>query len=475
MLGYQDYCTSRQCVEALVRYDNQGKEIPWLAESWNIDASAKTITLKLKKGVKFHDGTDFNAAAVKWNLEKYRDFGRPEINKGTVFEVVDDYTVKVTMPAWDNTQFGFITSMASGGNMVSPAAWQKAPGAANDKDRDDWMSNNPVGTGPFKFVSWAKTTKQVYTKNPDYYIKGKPYLDGIQWDIIADQLVASAAMQAKEVDVIFYVLPNTAKDLEAAGFQLLPIKDGWILCKSIIPDSANPKSPFANVKVRQAISYAIDNKAIADSLYLGKYAAPVQQIASPKSDLNAPDFKGYPYDPAKAKQLVAEAGFPNGFKSTLYTQTDQSDVAVCTAVQAMLAKAGITVDLIPTDTPKFMQMSANTGGGWEGLIYSYPRIDFDPVLTFSRTFGPTAQQYQKSVIQPEEVVTALQKAKAAPDRESAKKIAWDLQKLCMEKYCLMTPVVATYNMAIKQKFLKDDRLFEVLTHQWYPEDAWLDK
>jgi peptide/nickel transport system substrate-binding protein len=474
MMGYQDYCTSRQCIETLVRYDKAGKEIPWLAESWKIDPSAKTIILNLKKGVKFHDGTDFNAAAVKWNLERYVNFSvRPEVNKGTTVDVVDDYTVKVNMPVWDNTQFGFLVSMASAGNIVSPTAFQKAPGAT-EKDREDWMSNNPVGTGPFKFVSWSKTAKQVYTKFDGYWQKGKPYLDGIQWDIIADQLVASASMQAKEVDAIFYILPNSAKELEAAGYKLLPIIDGWILAKALVPDSANPKSPFANVKVRQAMSYAIDNKAIADSLYMGKYASPVQQIASPNSDLKAPDFKGYPFDPAKAKQLVTEAGFPNGFKTILYVQPDQSDIAVVTACQAMLAKAGINVEIAVTEVPKFMQIQSNTVG-WEGLVYSYPRIDPDPVLTFSRTFGPTAQQFQKSMLQPEDVVKAIADAKVAPDREAAKKIAWDLQKLCMEKYCLLTPVVGTYNMAIKQPYLKDDRMFEVLTHQWYPEDAWLDK
>ncbi len=134
MLTTQDFVTSKTCIEALGRYDDKGLMLPWLAESWKTDAKAKTIILKLKKGIKFHDGTDFNAAAVKWNIEKFIGAKRAELPGVTSIDIVDNYTLKITLAEWDNTAIIGMGYFA--GPQISPTAWQKA--GATDKDRDDW-------------------------------------------------------------------------------------------------------------------------------------------------------------------------------------------------------------------------------------------------------------------------------------------------------------------------------------------------
>jgi ABC-type transport system substrate-binding protein len=120
MLTTQDFVTSKTCIEALARYDDKGLMVPWLAESWKTDAKTKSITLKLKKGIKFHDGTDFNAAACKWNIEKFIGAKRAEFPGVTSIDIVDNYTLKITLAEWDNT--AIIAMGYFAGPQISPTA-----------------------------------------------------------------------------------------------------------------------------------------------------------------------------------------------------------------------------------------------------------------------------------------------------------------------------------------------------------------
>ena len=213
----QDFVLSKTCVESLGRYDSSGQMVPWLADNWKIDVAAKTITLTLKKGILFHDMTPFNAQAAKWNIDRFLAAKRAELPAGTTVQVVDDYTLTIVLPEWNNTAIIGMGYFA--GPMISPTAWQKA--AANDKDRDAWAVLNPVGTGPFMFVSWQKTVKQVYKKFANYWQPGKPYLDGIEWTFFADPTVMEAAYLNKEIDAIYILSPISARNLKAAGANIV--------------------------------------------------------------------------------------------------------------------------------------------------------------------------------------------------------------------------------------------------------------
>jgi peptide/nickel transport system substrate-binding protein len=196
--------------------------VPWLADNWKIDAVARTITITLKQGIMFQDNTPFNAEAVKWNLDRFFAAKRAELPAGSKADVVDNYTVKLTLPEWNNTAIIGMAYFA--GPMISPAAWQKS--ADNDKDRDAWVVTHPVGTGPFIFDSWQKTVKQIYKKNPNYWQKGKPYLDGIEWIFFADPTVMEAAYINKEIDFIYIVSPISARNLKAAGADIITLNTG---------------------------------------------------------------------------------------------------------------------------------------------------------------------------------------------------------------------------------------------------------
>jgi len=469
MVSVQDFVESKTCIESLARYDAAGQMVPWLAEGWKTDAAAKTITLTLKKGIKFHDGTDFNAQACKWNIDHFVGAKRAELPGVTSVDVVDDSTLRINLANWDNTAIIGMGYFA--GPQISPTAWQKA--AATDKDRDEWAINNPVGTGPFQFVSRQKDVKQVYKKFADYWQKGKPYLDGIEWNFIVDPMVQQASFRAKEQDVLYYLTALITKDLKAAGSNITELKTGLgLLMQGIMPNSAIPDSPFANVKARQAISYAIDSKAIVDTQLYG-FATAIQQWGVPGGYWANPNFKGYPYDPDKAKQLVAEAGFPNGIKTKMLVVNTPESVAQATAVQSMLAKANIVAELDVADNARYRQLTSQTN--FEGLCYASYRADSDLAMVMPRNLSAKGTIMVKSITHPDKIEKLLTEAKQAPDQESKRAKIWELQQVVFEEYCIFTPMFVVSGLAAKQPYVRDDGMMVTEQTQWTPEDAWLDK
>ncbi len=468
MLTTYDFVTSKTCIESLARYAPTGEMVPWLAEEWKTDANAKTITVSLKKGIKFHDGTDFNAQSCKWNMDKFVGAKRAELPGVTSVDVVDDYTVRISLAAWDNTALIGMGYFA--GPQISPTAWQK--GGATDSERDNWAIDNPVGTGPFQFVSRQKDVKQVYKKFDGYWQKGKPYLDGIEWDFIVDPTVASASFKTKDIDVLWSLTPLVAKDLKSSGFNITELKTGMgLVMQGIMPNSL-PGSPFESIQARQAISYALDSKAIVDTQFYG-FAVATQQWGVPNGYWANPDFKGYPYDPDKAKQLVTEAGFPDGIKTKMLVNNTPENVAVATAIQDMLAKANITADLDVADNSRYRQLTSQTT--FEGLCYASYRADSDLALVMPRNLSAHGTIMQKSIVHPDEIENLLTEAKQAPDQETKRAKVRELQHIVFEKYCIFSPMYVLSGLAAKQSYIKNDGMMTVELTQWTPEDAWLDK
>ncbi|HVN96280.1 MAG TPA: ABC transporter substrate-binding protein [Syntrophorhabdaceae bacterium] len=469
MLTTQDFVTSKTCIESLGRYDSTGQMHPWLAESWTPNAKAKTVTLKLRKGIKFHDGTSFNASACKWNLEKFINAKRAELSQVKSIDIIDDYTLRINLADWDNTVNVGVGYFA--GPQISPTAWQKA--GTTDKERDDWVTNNPIGTGPFQFVSRQRDIKQVYKKFDGYWQKGKPYLDGIEWNFIADPMVLQAAFKTKELDILWNIPPLAAKDLRASGADIIELRTGLGLQMiGVMPNSALTGSPFANLKLRQAISCAIDRKAIVDTVYYG-FAVATQQWGVPNGFWANPNYKGYPYDPARAKQLVTEAGYPTGVKTTLLVLNVPEMVTAATAIQGMLAKAGINVELDVADNARYRRLTSETH--FEGLCYSTHRADSDLAIVMPRQIGANGPILAKNIIHPEKIEKLLVDAKKAPDQKSKRAEIWKLQQTVFGEYNIFTPMFVISGLAAKQPHVRDDSLMTVEYTQWTPEDAWMAK
>jgi len=321
--------------EGLYGFDKDMKMIPVLAESYDVSKDGLVYTIKLKKGIKFHDGTDFKADAVKANFDrvtnpenKLKRYGLYSNIAKT--EVVDDYTARITL----KTAFSaFINNLAHpSGVMISPAAIAKY-----GKD----IASNPVGTGPFKFVEWNRTDFLKVTKFDGYWHKGYPKVDTITWKPVIDSNSRAAVMQTGEAHFTYPVPYELAEVLKAKpGLELVAAPS--IIVRYLSMNTQ--QKPFDNAKVRQAINYAINKDAVAKVAF-GGYATPADAVVPAGVEFSIKTGL-WPYDVAKAKQLMAEAGYPNGFETELWSAYNHTIAQKVTQVlQQQLAQIGVKVKI----------------------------------------------------------------------------------------------------------------------------------
>ena len=289
--------------EGLTRFASDGSIIPGLAKSWDISADGTEYTFHLQGGVTFHDGTAMDAEDVKFSLDRARGEDSTNAQKAlfsgiTDVSVVDSTTVKVTLGQANGS---FLFNMAWGDAVIV------AP------ESIEGIKNNPVGTGAFKFVNWVQGDRIELARNGNYW-GAAPALDAATFKFISDPTAAFAAVMAQDVDVFAgFPAPENLPQFEAdARFQVL---SGSTEGETILSTN-NKMPPLDNVKVRKAIAHAIDRQAIIDGAMFG-YGTPIGTHFAPHN----PDYVDLTgnsaYDPALSKQLLAEAGFPDGFETTL--------------------------------------------------------------------------------------------------------------------------------------------------------------
>ena len=308
---YQIY---ESLVDTAIDKDGRSTIVPLLAEKWDTSADGKEWTFTLRQGVKFHDGTDLDADAVVFAFDRQRDPNHPYYPKKQKFwasqfgdlitkvEALDKQRVKFTL----KQPFGpFLTNLAGPlGQIPSPTAVKKF-GAD--------FGTNPVGTGPFKLVQWV-TGDRIVLERFDGYWRKPVALDRIIFRAIPDPAARYAEIQAGNIDVAIDIDPDNHSRAKAdPNLQVLyrPSLNVGFLYINIA------RKPFDNVKVRQAVAHAIDKQAIIDAFYSG-IGRTAKNVLPPSVWGYNDDVVDYKYDPARAKQLLAEAGFPNGFDTTLW-------------------------------------------------------------------------------------------------------------------------------------------------------------
>ncbi|GAX90069.1 ABC transporter substrate-binding protein [Effusibacillus lacus] len=304
-----------------------------LAEKWEVSEDKKTYTFKLRQGVKFHDGTDFNAEAVKFNFERYMDKAstrRAELEAVENVSAVDANTVKVTL----KKPFApFLSVLADrAGMMVSPAAVKKYG--------EDFV-NNPVGTGPFKFKERVKGDKLVLEKNPNYWQKGLPKLDSVTYKVINSSDVQLVNLKSGQVDIIDK-FPDKEVDNVKNDPKIKVINELSYAFQGIHINVTKP--PFDKKELRQAVDLLIDREAIVKVALHGTGAPAHSPFAKGHFAYGDSDKAPKP-DLAKAKELLAKAGVPNGFSFTLTISTTPLNQQIGSLIQGMLKPAGIDVQL----------------------------------------------------------------------------------------------------------------------------------
>jgi peptide/nickel transport system substrate-binding protein len=343
------------CTEPLVKVDSQGTPTPLLAETWDWSDDGLTLTINLRQGVKFHDGSAFNADVCVWNLERgIAAFSGGSANIASV-KKTGDYKVQIVIKAFDNTWFSNLRGTL--GMMISKKQY--------DEKGADYCDFHPCGAGPFIFSEYVENDHLSFVRNDNYWGK-KPYLDGVVFTVIVDSTTAQLAFENGEADILGNVTGGgkAANVLKEKGYSVTASPGG--ISYVLVPSVTNPESPLSNVKVRQAIEYAIDKEAIAQNLGDGYYTA-MYQCAGPVQPVYDPNFKGRKYNVATAKALLKEAGYESGFSTKLIESTSHAGDEG-PAIQAMLADVGITIEIELISINQWIDLETN---GWpEGLLLS---------------------------------------------------------------------------------------------------------
>lgn len=407
------------CLEPLAHYSRGTGEVDYrLATDMNFDQETNEFTITLRDGVKFHDGSDLNAEVMAWEFNLYMESGRGNmLGNPTGVEVVDDMTVKLIYDAYDPDVFAKVAAIY---------AYSKQ---AYEENGDEWCQTNIVGTGPYMLESYNLDSSMHCVKFDDYW--GETYLDEVTMVIMADPTTSLSAFRNGEV-------ANIALEADAAAIDGL-IADGYAPTEgkyvnsagiACYPNSLDPKSPFHKLDVRQAVfRYGVDWNGIATSV-AGKYASASGQLGVDGMIIYNDDPElAYSYDPATAMQMLADAGYGDGFSTTIYTYAMFNTEAV--ALQASLQALNITAEVETVNN-----MQDVRGEGKEGIYLaafgvndeSYPDI-------FTAAYVP-GNIYDKVIDFSDEYVAMIAEMKSEPDIETRNEMCRALNKQAVLTDCI---------------------------------------
>ena len=343
------WVTTGTLYNGLVTADANSNIIPDLAQSWEIKEKGKVWDFKLRQGVTFHDGSEFNAEVVKWNFERALDPKSVYADKKDIvamverIEVVDKYTIRFHLK---NATQNFHSAPLAGGTggrslpMVSKVAVEKL----GPKEFD----NHPVGTGPFKVVEWVRDSHVTMVRNENYFKKGLPYFDRIQVRILADPTTRFSALRAGEVHIMYDCPPEMVPTIQKAQgvtyVRSKPCSFVWLVMNCHPEADKVGCGFFRDPRVRQAISLAIDRQELVNLVMPGM-GEPATGGPLPFGNRYYHQVEGVRYDPERAKQLLKEAGYSN-LKFTLSTNNSKARFARALEVmKEQLSRIGVSTEV----------------------------------------------------------------------------------------------------------------------------------
>ena len=423
-----------------------------LAEKWEVSKDGLTYTFNLRKGVKFHNKAPVNGREVKaddvvWSWKRFIEVYPGKANWAIVKEVkqVDDYTVQFIL----NSPYApFETTMAQPTFFVMPKEVVAADGDAR---------KNVIGTGPYLFDKYEKGVSFIGKRNPDYFVQGLPYLDEIVMMIIPDESAAVSGLRSKQVDILFISasdrksLGQTNKELQ---FLDIPFNlNGYVFGKV-------DKPPFNDIKVRQAMSLAMNRDEIIKVIFEGQGSANSvlpKAMSSWAIDPLGPDMgasaKYYKRDIDAAKKLLAEAGFPNGLKAPLITTLNAYGDTFNSSAELIIKQmkeAGIELDLKPQDYASFVATTLR--GQFEAgtVVYGLYCTCADPDEVFYNQYHP------KSVgniagVNDTTLTDMIEKQRGIVDRAERKKLTDEMQRYLGEKQYYVTGAIGFQSFALQPR------------------------
>jgi len=351
--------------EPLTYYDEKGNMVYWLAESHTTSSDGLHVTMKLKKNIKFQDGTPFNAAAVKFTYDRLLNPQVKVPNRNLLAalnttEVVDEYTVRF------NLKFPYapFIRVLSNFYIISPSQYAVLG--------EDNMARNlyNLGTGPLKFKEWVKGDRMVFVKFDEYW-GGPISVDEVVFKVIPEAQTREAMLLSGDLDMILSPPPTDVSKLSGTPGVKVIVSDST---RVMTVNLYTAKGPFSDVRVRQAVNYAVDKEAIIKNIVFG--LGTISDSSVPPSFFGYSHNEPYEYNPEKAKKLLADAGYPDGFTCKMMVPTGRYlfDRQVGEAIQSYLGKVGIKVELFTPDWPTFVSQllgASPTNSTWDMTFVGY--------------------------------------------------------------------------------------------------------
>jgi peptide/nickel transport system substrate-binding protein len=414
--------TARGIFDSLVWLDDQGEVQPALAESWEVSDDGLTYTFNLRQGVTFHNGEPFNADSVvfSWNRYKNKELQWNERwNEANSVEKVDDYTVKISTT---EPKPLLLRTIAQNWAMIPPKYFEEVG--------DVQFGTNPVGTGPFKFVEWVQGDHVTLEANPDYWREGFPKIKTVIFRPIPESSTRVAAIQTGEVDIVGRLSAEEAASLEGLqGISVLKYPVARVYYVAFNNMTTGLDKPTMDPLVRQAMNYAVDVQAIIDSLFDGNAKQATGFVAT--GELGYGAVQPFPYDPDKARELLTQAGYPDGFEMDFacpagaYTNFEE----VCQAIQGYLEEVGITLNLEIMESAQYWDLEAKKelpplfGDSWsETLGEAYNRMT-GALLGADAAYSSWSDEI---------IISTLNKIAVTVDDAEREQLYVDLQKYMQE-------------------------------------------
>ena len=345
--------------DTLLMPSADGKSVePGLATEWTVSDDAKTVTLTLRDGIQFSDGSPITAEDVVWSLKRAStpDNGIWGFLISSIQDVVatDDKTVTITLNRADPS---IIPALTVFNTAIMPKAAFEAAAGTTDAEKAQSFAEHPVGSGPFVLESWDRGSTMKLVRNEHYWDMGEdgkplPYLDGVTFQVIPDDATRILQVQSGEIDGAELIPFARVAELQADGniqMELFPSTRVQYITMNVRPEIDGKENPLSDPKVREAMNYAANKEAIIQVVTFG-VGTPMTSFMSSATPLHTGDAPLFPYDIEKAKALMAESGYPDGFETSILALAgNQDELGIATALQQMWSQIGIKLEIRQVD------------------------------------------------------------------------------------------------------------------------------
>jgi peptide/nickel transport system substrate-binding protein len=359
-LSFANFTLQQNLYDTLIRYDQSLKPLPGLAEKWVIAPDGQSVTLTLRKGVKFHSGAELVATDVVKNFEKAADKDRGQNMLPAVANVAE-----VTAPDASTVVIKFkkvspeITDLLQAMAIIEPAAMES-------------LKNRGSGTGPFKFVEWVPGDHTTLERNPAYWGSGTPWVDRVVFKVFSDSDAMVAALQSGICDLVMSLPPKDVKRLQSE-FNLVRGHPGALTYELRVNGT---KPPFDKKEARQALQYAVDRQGVVDNVLFGVSQPAVLPFSRASKAYDPSFLQKYKFDLNQAKAMFAKAGVTGGQAECLALPQFPELPAIAQVLKADLAKIGFTLDLVILDSTQYYKRMLGgdftLGMSFSGNTQKYP-------------------------------------------------------------------------------------------------------